>query len=636
MISAAGRLLLGGALAWSVALAVATPGVPRIAAAAALLTLALSLWRASLGLVLLAFLAPAGWLLAPDPVRAAEMLTWAFLSGWLLGVWRPLSTAALSTALPRQIVVPAAACAACLFASWLALTLGDAGGIDPQALPRYVARTIGTDHLAVTSPEAETGAMLLSLAGLGLLLASMALTRDAPALARQVGIALALSMAIMSLAMVAAAIRQWGANDYSGAFLYRYARYERNAYHLRDLNAAGSQYVLAGLTAIGLAVFDRPRRWIWLALLAIMAPGVWLTGSRTAWLAGGAAGALVIGTACRPAWRPSRRQVVGLVAAALVIVLAGGAVLARGAYQRNAAGRAMRLRVQFSETSARMLASAPLYGVGVGRYYGRSGEFMPAEIRTIYGFENAHNYFAQQFAELGVVGGTIFLWLVIACVRTGWRSTGRTATASAGLLAGSLGYLVTCLTGHPLLVPEAALPFWAALGVAIGSGGSVMPPGAATPRSRFAVALLGVVLIVPIGVAGASYRQNRSGEHGFYDSQRAEDGTTFRWTTRHAVTYVDAVPGFLTLRMRAQPLPDRPPFVLTTELDGRVIDRRVVRADQWVTIELPVRPRTGSPATRQRIDLRVNQTWPRSQTVGRRQAAQPVGVMMAIAWSPIG
>ena len=89
---------------------------------------------------------------------------------------------------------------------------------------------------------------------------------------------------------------------------------------------------------------------------------------------------------------------------------------------------------------------------------------MPADLQAIYGNENAHNYFAQQFAELGVVGGTLFL--VRVRVLTGWRSArARPADAMlAGLLAAAGAFLLTSVTGHPLLVPEAAFPFWVAAG----------------------------------------------------------------------------------------------------------------------------------------------------------------------------
>ena len=117
-----------------------------------------------------------------------------------------------------------------------------------------------------------------------------------------------------------------------------------------------------------------------------------------------------------------------------------------------------------------MFASAPVFGVGIGRHFDRSAEFMPADLRAIYGNENAHNYFAQQFAELGVVGGTLFLWFVCALLIAGWRSArARPADAMlAGLLAAAGAYLLTSVTGHPLLVPEAAFPFWVAAGALTG------------------------------------------------------------------------------------------------------------------------------------------------------------------------
>ena len=37
-------------------------------------------------------------------------------------------------------------------------------------------------------------------------------------------------------------------------------------------------------------------------------------------------------------------------------------------------------------------------------------------------------------------------------------------TLSLGLFLGVMAFLVTCVTGHPFLVVEASIPFWAALG----------------------------------------------------------------------------------------------------------------------------------------------------------------------------
>ena len=69
-----------------------------------------------------------------------------------------------------------------------------------------------------------------------------------------------------------------------------------------------------------------------------------------------------------------------------------------------------------------MFAAAPAFGVGVGKYFDRSADFMSTDLRAIYGNENAHNYFVQQFAELGLVGGALFLWLAGALIAAGWRA----------------------------------------------------------------------------------------------------------------------------------------------------------------------------------------------------------------------
>ena len=154
------RLMVAGALGWCVALAVVAPEIPRVTAATAIVILALALWSPAIALVITVALVPAGLLLAPIPASAAEMVTWAFLAGWLAAVWRPLAPSRLLPRLPSppssDFVTISSVYAACLVISWAGLVLAGAGGVDPAALGGFFIRALPADHLIFSSPEPET------------------------------------------------------------------------------------------------------------------------------------------------------------------------------------------------------------------------------------------------------------------------------------------------------------------------------------------------------------------------------------------------------------------------------------------------------------------------------------------------
>ena len=56
-----------------------------------------------------------------------------------------------------------------------------------------------------------------------------------------------------------------------------------------------------------------------------------------------------------------------------------------------------------------MIADRPVLGLGVGRYYEESALFLSPEMAWTYAFQNAHNYFLQVAAEIGLVGVSLLL-----------------------------------------------------------------------------------------------------------------------------------------------------------------------------------------------------------------------------------
>jgi O-antigen ligase len=519
------------------------------------------------------------------------------------------------------VLAPAGWLAGALAASWLGALVDESTGISLSALPGHLLRALPLDYLLFSAPAPETRALLLALAGLGLFAAARAAARDDPRFTMHLTWAIAGSTAVLGLASLGVALGQWASAD-MGSALLAHLRAERVVAHLPDPNAAASHYVLGALAAGAVVLSGVRGRAPWGALLIATMIGLALTGSRTAWLATLVMAAVGVARATGLAWA---QQPWRLAAAATALVTAAlAAVLVAGADAPGSAGLSLRIRGQFLETSAAMFASAPVYGVGVDHYHERSATFMPAELRALYPFENAHNYAAQVFAELGVVGGLLFLWLVAAAVRAAWPGRGSAGPWRPALWAAATGYLVTCLAGHPLLVPESALPFWIVLGA------SAAPAAVAAP-SRWR--RLAALTIVPVLLAGAGLdalarpaaAATRPPDEGFFP---LEAGTplAFRWTTRHAVAWVEGREGFLRIPVQAPEL-DRPrPWEVEVAVGGRVQTVERVPPGQWLLVELPVRAGDGASYTR--VDLRVNQDWSPARDRGEADDDAPRGIMV--------
>ena len=122
----------------------------------------------------------------------------------------------------------------------------------------------------------------------------------------------------------------------------------------------------------------------------------------------------------------------------------------------------------------------------------------------------------------------------------------------AGLLAAAGAYLLTSVTGHPLLVPEAAFPFWAAAGALTGVVEHAEQRSSKTLR-HVAVAVCALLGAGVVSQLAHANRQDTPPESGFHGQETSSEGDTFRWMTRHAVTYVPNESGFAAACPRPDP-----------------------------------------------------------------------------------
>lgn len=412
----------------------------------------------------------------------------------------------------------------------------------------------------------------------------------------------------------------------------------RISFHVTDVNAAGSYYAMAAFLALALALHDtaRGRVWngrFWGAATAALFVAMWVTGSRTAAVAAAALLCAAI-AAGRDVWR---HRPLWLIAAGVGFVAVVGA-LAIGFDPRAVAGRSLaqtlESRTAFITTGLRMIGSAPVFGVGIGRYFDMSGQFMPSSIYWFFYHENAHNNFLQIGGELGLAGLAAFIWLIAAVVlrlTRGLRASPGDRLL-AGALAGVVTFMVTWLTGHPLLSPEVAFPFWILAGAAIARADGnrrtpvAAPAGAApAPSSRpllagvaIAAAVVLLIATVPARVRTESATLNLAEQSfGFYEWEGDAATGRARWTSPAAGFFVPAVTNEVEIPMRAAFSERRPvPTVISLAIDGRVFHRLERTNGDWFTLRLRL-PTTQVRGTQpRRLDIITSPPWTPAELLG--------------------
>jgi len=411
-----------------------------------------------------------------------------------------------------------------------------------------------------------------------------------------------------------------------------------------DVNSLGAFLVLWVWMPLAVAAPGGPRLWRWgwrLGVGAVLAAAVF-TGSRAAW-AGLLVGVLAwlaggwrAGLLRPPRWIAAHLRVAA--AAALVAVVVTGAALTtyatmadvRHGDQRSYVTRLLytlnlrtsldyrlRNRVAMWEAAVRMIAAHPAGGIGIGRYYKEAWAYADRREAMIRPRENAHNYYLQVAAELGLTGLAVFVALLGWGLAAAWRGLGCEDAASRRIAlasgAGVLAFAVTLLGGHSLLLREGQLGFWTVVALAAlaargggadRSAGSVRIAGWRRPVLAFL--LIGVAASVPFRAAQASSRVDltrlASGLHG---EETGADGRPFSWTDDRAVLHVPAAARAVAFELRSlAPAPQ----TVTMLVDGREADTLVLDDHAWRPLRYLV-PRRRSTGRFVRIEIRVWPTW---------------------------
>ena len=668
-------LALGAAACIVPLLSAANPErLPAAVPAALAGLLALALCRPPLGLAVTAAAAPlAAWTVRVadlHPLRLAEALVLAALAGTLLRLAfeRRADTDARAAAAWPAGVGPAAAALAAVAGASAAVELGLLQAGIPLTWPAAVAAAAGrvaADYLYGSTaivPGLLEAARLIE--GAALVLVILAWRRRRPALPRQLALATLAGAAAAAAVNFGALAVETLAAERPGALLASYLGGRRLAVHVADFNASGSYFLMAALVGLGLTLREPAARTARVYGLATLAAGgaCWLAGSRTALavalLAAFAAAAWRL-PSCSAAGR--RRALAGLAAAALVTVPLAmlAAFPERTRHARSSgvgaawemAAWSLRYRVGIVNAGLRAWSTAPLLGVGAGRYYDLSEQFTEGELPARFRRENAHNNFLQVAAELGAAGLAAFLGLLAAGGYRVWQAAQSAAAREpllAGAGAGAAAFLATCLAGHPLLVAETAYPFWIVFGLLLALVHGRLPAARAPARRPILTPVIVLILAatVPLRVAAAARGMTFDDTPAAVDVLRSglfdwelehATGRRFRWTGAHATTFVAGDARTVRIVLRALHAgPDGGPVVVDVTLGGRPVRRVSLFDRRWV--EVTLHPVPGRPAAAlQRIDLRVTPPWKARER--RNGDARTLGVQirkLAVTRAPAG
>jgi len=579
--------------------------VPVVLKLAAVGVATLACLRPADGLIVVAALAPLGVIfsrLLDSSARGSEALVLAFLVGWLLSTCLPKAhrTSAGGTLLVPVLLFGAVVVTSCVEQLAFLQFQRDYPWPFVQAFFVFLTR----DYLLGPGGFGFVQTALRLLEGLALFVCVVSLCRTDGTIVSRLARALvtgAVGAALLSFAVVAMDVIRtevWtaGLADSLSA---------RWSGHIVDVNAAGSYFLLTAAIALGAALAWTRWSAAWMLASLVCFSGLWLTSSRAALLSA----LILIGATAF--WSAAayfrfmtvrRRGLLALAATATVAILAfrySSLVLSPEALD------ALNIRRLFVVTTLGMVASRPLFGVGIGGYSLWSAQFSPPELLQIYYRENAHNYFLQIAGELGLVGLTVFLWLLCTALWSAWPGGRviRLGRLGVGPFAGVTAFLLTCLAGHPLVIPEVIYPFWVALGLAVAAAnvhpGSVPRADSSThareawaPGRQWMVASMAVVLLfsIPARVAQEAREVDMTRiAYGFHAWEEDPTGTRFRWTGRRARLHVAGEALFVDIPLRAPIENLEHPLDVDVFLDGlpSVRVRLVDNSWQQAHVEIP-------------------------------------------------
>jgi len=214
------------------------------------------------------------------------------------------------------------------------------------------------------------------------------------------------------------------------------------------------------------------------------------------------------------------------------------------------------------EQACGIIKEFPITGYGIGSYY-RVARLYHSSYKSSsnrYSIENAHNYYLQFCADLGIPALLLFIFIIIHAYTSGISSINRGDEYKAympGLLFGLSAYLITMMTNHHLILSNQQFLFWFVIS-------AITIPSTFAKEHIVSIALAKhlrffLVLLVLIFAIGFGYRlftgkdALKKYEYGFYDDGIIINNDNLRWTMHEACERITANSSLIGIKVYAAP-----------------------------------------------------------------------------------
>jgi hypothetical protein len=223
----------------------------------------------------------------------------------------------------------------------------------------------------------------------------------------------------------------------------------------------------------------------------------------------------------------------------------------------------------------------PISGSGIGTFYRASPYFQDPNVEKFSGINyNTHNYYLQIGSELGIPAVFLFLVILYYTYNTAWKLR-RTNSPHRDFvncaILGLSGYLLTMISGHPLLIAKQQVLFWFIVAAIMILFCETKNTNESNKPRDYAKVLIYGLAVLSIGAQMFKLfnfeKKPWNHEYGYYDYENWQ-GEIMRWTWRRANDYIKANSNVLGFKLVAHPLNSSGPEGLNVKifLDGKPWD----------------------------------------------------------------